>query len=203
MNWKTVINNQYSLSFTTGAALEAETVAIAKLKSNLVDWKDVRADVIEKNTLQARTESTLKKLYGEISRRLKHLSDQELALLISSDEKVQKQIIWLAICRHYKFISDFAKEVLYEYFENSRYQISLDDYDVYFNSKAEWNENLDGVSSLTKSKARQVLFKMMRECQITNDNKEILPQQLNNELRASILKGDADEIKLFPGEEGF
>lgn len=194
-------SNKYSLSFTTGAALEVETVAIAKLKSDLVDWKDVRAIVIEKNALQARTESTLKKLYGEISRRLKHLSDQELNLLISSDEKVQKQIIWLAICRHYKFIDDFATEVLYEQFANGRYKISLDDYDVFFNAKAEWNSNLDSISALTKSKARQVVFKMMRECRIINDNKEIIPQQLNDEFKTEIQKRNANEINLFPGAE--
>ena len=100
-------SSNYSLSFTTGAALLAETIAIAHLMMELGEWAEVKKVVLAQNTLQARTESTLKKLYGEISRRLKSLSDEEIALLATGDDEEQKQIIWLAICRHYTFIHDF------------------------------------------------------------------------------------------------
>jgi len=191
--------NTYSLSFTTGAALLVETVIIAKLRLELGDWTEVRKEVLEQNTLQARTISTLKKLYGEISRRLKNLSDEEIVLLATGDDAEQKQIIWLAICRHYTFIHDFTMEVIFEHFDRGRYLLTQDDYDAFFNTKAEWHSNLDSVSSLTKSKARQVVFKMLRECGVLNDHKEIAPQNLSDRLKDLIQHKEIEQIRLFPG----
>lgn len=196
-----MLKNKYSLSFTTGAALVAESIEIAKLKAQLHEWQLVRTHVLEENTLQARTESTLKKIYGEVSRRLKNLSEKELELLISIDEKEQQQLIWLAICRHYNFINDFSVEVLYEHFENGRYKVTKEDYDVYFNAKAEWNSNLDTASTQTRGKARQVMFKMLHECGLLNDNNEILAQNLGEKIKTSILSTDADRINIYPGVE--
>ena len=192
-------NSKYSLSFTTGAALLPETIAIAHLVVELGDWADVKKVVLAQNTLQARTESTLKKLYGEISRRLKNLNEEELALLATGNDEEQKHIIWLAICRHYVFIHDFAMEVIFEHFDRGRYPLMLDDYDAFFNAKAEWHSNLDNSSSQTKSKARQVLFKMLRECGVLNDHKEIVPQNLSDRLKDLIQNKDIEQIRLFPG----
>ena len=191
--------SKYSLSFTTGAALLSETIAIAHLWQELGDWAEVKAVVLAQNTLQARTESTLKKLYGEIARRLKNLNEEELALSATGNDEEQKHIIWLAICRHYTFINDFAMEVIFEHFDRGRYQLTLDDYDAFFNAKAEWHSNLDSLSSQTKSKARQVVFKMLRECGVLNDQKEIVPQNLSNRLKDLIRNKEIAQIRLFPG----
>jgi hypothetical protein len=192
-------NNNYSLSFTTGAALLSETIAVAHLWQELGDWAEVKAVVLAQNTLQARTESTLKKLYGEISRRLKNLNDEELTSLATGNDEEQKHIIWLAICRHYAFIHDFAMEVIYEHFDRGRYPLMLDDYDAFFNAKAEWHSNLDSISSQTKSKARQVVFKMLRECGVLNDQKEIVAQNLSDRLKDLIQNKEIEQIRLFPG----
>jgi hypothetical protein len=148
--------------------------------------------------LQSRTESTLKKTYGEISRRLKTLSNQELDLLISTDELEQRQLIWLAICRYYNFINDFSIEVLSENFENGRYKVSKDDFDMFFNAKAEWNSNLDHILLQTKYKARQVLFRIMTECFLLNENKEIQSQNLSEELKDIMFSNDKERLGIFP-----
>jgi hypothetical protein len=190
---------KYSLSFTTGAALISESIDVAVLKSKGNNWNEVKAYVLDNNTFQSRTMSTLIKLYGEISRRLKNLSDKEIALLATGDDEEQKQIIWLAICRHYTFIHDFTMEVIFEHFDRGRYQLMQDDYDAFFNTKAEWHSNLDSISSQTKSKARQVVFKMLRECGLLNDHKEIVPQNLSNRLKDLIQHKEIAQIRLFPG----
>ncbi|MCK5894354.1 MAG: DUF1819 family protein [Endozoicomonadaceae bacterium] len=170
--------NHYSLSFTTGSALIREAIDVAALKCELVDWAEVRAYVLEHNTFQSRTVSTLKKLYGEVSRRLQYLNDDKLSLLANGSESEQKQLLWLALCRRYSLISDFSVEVLSHQFEAARYTVTHDDYDAFFNAKAEWHDSLDGASTQTKSKARQVLFKMLRECGLINEHDEIVRQQI-------------------------
>lgn len=194
-----MIVDEYSFGFTTGAALLQESLIIARLQYEINDWAQVREDVLNKNLLQARTESTLKKIYGEVYRRLKHLSADESALLVAGSDQDQAQIIWLTICRQYKFIADFACDVIGEHYHRGRYQLLQEDYDAFFNAKAEWHSNLDSISNLTKSKARQVVFKMCRECGIINAQDEIVVQVLSDQLADLLRKNDAAALRIFPG----
>lgn len=191
--------NHYSLSFTTGAALVREAIDVAALKGELEGWASVKSYVLENNTFQSRTDSTLKKLYGEVSRRLQHLNDDELALLVSGNETEQKQLLWLALCRRYNLIKDFSIEVLSHQYGAARYSVSHEDYDAFFNAKAEWHDNLDGASIQTKGKARQVLFKMLRECGLINEHDEIVRQQIGPALLALIVNNNSEDLAVFPG----
>ncbi len=196
-----MVKNKYSLSFTTGAALIREAIDVAVLKCEHDDWAEVRVHVLEHNTFQSRTTSTLKKIYGEVSRRLQHLSDDELDLLASGTETEQKQLLWLAICRRYQLIKDFSIEVLGRQYSQARYVISYEDYDIYFNAKAEWHENLDASSDLTKRKARQVIFKMLRECGLINEQNEIVRQQLAPAILVLLHNNKMEDLNFFPGIE--
>lgn len=193
--------SKYSLSYTTGAALIREAIDVACLKSDLESWPDVKKHVLENNTFQSRTASTLSKLYGEVSRRLKHLSDDELSLLANGTESEQKQLIWLAICRRYSLIKDFSVEVLAHQYQAARYEVGHNDYDAFFNAKAEWHNNLDGASIQTKSKARQVLFKMLRECGLVNEHDEIVSQQVGPAVLALLNNNNMEDLNIFPGAE--
>jgi hypothetical protein len=192
-------NDKYSLSFTTGAALIQDSLDIAKLYLKEGDWTKVRETVLRDNTLQARTQSTLKKIYGEISRRLVHLSDEEVQLLADGDETQKRQWVWLAICRQYQFIYDFAVEVLVNNYNRSQYPLSHDDYDAFYHQKAEWHSNLDKASSATQSKARQVLFKMLRECGLINEQDEIVVQRLSPQLLYLLKEKQSADLGIFPG----
>jgi len=191
--------HKYSLSYTTGAALLRESVIVAGLYVEFEDWSAVRTRVIEGNSFQSRTMSTLKKLYGEISRRLRHLSTDEIRLLVKASDDEIKAIIWLAICRQYLFIKEFTTEVISSQYASSRFLLTHDDYDAFFNAKAEWDNNLDSASKSTKSKARQVLFKMLKECGLINEECEILKQHLNGLLTQLIVNENVDDLSVFPG----
>jgi hypothetical protein len=192
-------NDKYSLSFTTGAALIQDSLNIARLYLEEGGWANVRVAVLRDNTLQSRTQSTLKKVYGEISRRLANLSDEEIQLLVDGDEIQKKQWVWLAICRQYQLIYDFAVEVLVSNYNRSQYLVSHDDYDAFYHPKAEWHSNLDKASSATQRKARQVIFKMLRECGLINEQNEIVIQRLSPQLHYLLKQKKAAELGIFPG----
>lgn len=193
-----VSTSQYSLSFTTGAALIRESIVVAGLYLELRDWSAVRCKVLLENAFQSRTESTLKKLYGEVSRRLKLLTDDQLRLLATGSEAQAKALVWLAICRHYKFFYDFTIEVIVPHYEAARFLLTHDDYDAFFNAKAEWHDNLDSASRQTKSKARQVFFKMIKECGLIDHSNELQPQKIDKKL-IKILQASSNELRLYPG----
>ncbi len=154
---------KYSLSFTTGALLHHESVTLANLYHQYLDWAQVRAVAVAENSLQLRTLSSSKKVTNEIVSRLRLLTDAELAFLSDASSSDQALLLWIALCRRYNFLADFAAEVLRERYVTLKGTLSHEDYDAFFNRKAEWHPELENVTTATRSKARQVAFKMLRE----------------------------------------
>ena len=111
-----MVDTKYSLSFTTGALLYHESVKLAELYFDLGAWPTVRTQVLDQNLLQARTLSTAKKICREIISRLKLLTPDEMEILVDGTTQEQGHMLWLAVCKRYRFIFDFATEVLREKF---------------------------------------------------------------------------------------
>jgi hypothetical protein len=189
---------QYSMSFTTGTLFHQESVKIAELFLDTQDWKSVREIVLSENLLQARTLNTLKRVYREISSRLKKLHLDELDLLLSGTPQEQKHLLWLAVCRRYQFIADFAKEVLRERYISLKTDVSYEDFDIFFNKKAEWHEELDEIAPATRTKLRQTLFKMLREADLLTVNNMINPAILSARIINAIPQKDKQDILIFP-----
>tara|TARA_R110000782_G_scaffold254298_1_gene342642 strand:- start:687 stop:1280 length:594 start_codon:yes stop_codon:yes gene_type:complete len=192
-------DNKKKLSLTLRPAMIHESLIIAEEYNKFKDWTQVRDEVLSNNLLQARTASTLKTIYGEVSKRLKNLTDDEMSLMTESDTDV-KHLVWLAICRQYLFTYQFAVEVLSEYFDKSRFQLFTEDYIAFLNAKAEWHSNLDSITQQSRYKAQQIMFKMLVECGLVNEDKEILHQYLSPKLRELIQKTNVDDLGIFPGE---
>jgi hypothetical protein len=98
-------NDKYSMSFTTGSLFYLESVKLAELFIALEDWNAVRNKVLSENLLQARTQNTSKRVCREIISRLKTLTPLEIDLLINGSPQEQTYLLWIAVCRRYKFIN--------------------------------------------------------------------------------------------------
>lgn len=193
-----MVEAKYSMSFTAGGLLSHESVEVAKLYLNLANWLTVREKVLEDNILQARTQNTAKRIFREISSRLDLLTKEELEILAEGSYQEQIQILWLAICKRYKFIYDFAIEVIREKFLSLGMEVSFGDYDVFFNSKAEWHDELENLTEKTKNKARQVVFKILREAELLSKNNIIMPSILAHRVFESICNDDPLNLSIFP-----
>ena len=168
-------DDQYVLSFTAGALLHHESLTVADLLEELGDWETVRRRVMDDNLLQTRTPSASKRVFREVARRLEELTPAELALFRTGARQEQGHILWLAICKRYRFIYDFAVQVVREKFIRFDLDLSYDAYDVFFNNKAEWCPEVERVAESTRKKLRQVLFRMMREANLLTPDNQILP----------------------------
>ena len=100
------------MSFTRGPLFLQESLTLLELHKTHQDWKLVRKHAVEENALQTRTLTTLKNTCGEIISRLKHLTSAECAWILKASTQEQAYLLWVAICRRYAFIADFAVEVL-------------------------------------------------------------------------------------------
>lgn len=191
-------NDRYSMSFTTGSLFHRESVKLVALYLDLGDWNSVRDKVIAENLLQTRTLNTLKRVCREVISRLKTLSSGELELLIEGGHQEQAYLLWLAVCRRYRFIADFAVEVLRERFITLKADLTYEDFDSFFNRKSEWHSELDEITPTTRSKLRQVLFKILREADLLTANNMINAAMLSPRLLDVIPQGSRRDVLYFP-----
>lgn len=191
-------NGRYSMSFSTGSLLHHESVKLAALYLDLGAWNSVRDKVIAENLLQSRTLNTLKRVCQEIVSRLKTLNRGEIEFLVDANHQEQAWILWIAVCRRYRFIADFAVEVLREHYITLQTDLGREDFDAFFNRTSEWRTELNEISPATRSKLRQVLFKMLREADILTASNTINGTMLSPGLLAAISPGKRQDVLYFP-----
>ena len=191
-------NDRYSMSFTTGSLFHRESVELVALYLDLGDWNSVRDKVIAENLLQTRTLNTRKRVCSEIISRLRTLSPVEREFLVAGSHQEQAYLLWLAVCRRYRFIADFAVEVLRERYITLKCDLTHEDYDSFFNRKSEWHMELDEITPATRGKLRQVLFKILREADLLTTNNMIHAAMLSPTLLALIHQGSRSDILHFP-----
>lgn len=191
----------YSLSFTTGTLLHRESVIIAEQFLALHTWNAVRDSVVGQNLLQTRTLNTSKRFCQEIVSRLRTLDHSALELLVQGTLQEQGYLLWLGICCRYQFIADFAQDILHERFISLKTILTYDDFNAFFNQKAEWHEELERIQPATQAKLRQVLFKMLREAGLLTTDNHIIPVLLSPRLVSAVTRGNVQNLRIFPAFE--
>lgn len=186
------------MSFTTGSLFHRESMKLAVLYLELGDWNLVRDKIIAENLLQARTLNTLKRVCREIISRLKTLSAGELEFFVEGNHQEQGYILWIAVCRRYRFIADFAVEVLRERHITLKTDLTHKDFDVFFNQKSDLHSELDGISPTTRSKLRQILFRILRETDLLTANNTINAAMLSERLLEVITQDSNRDVLYFP-----
>jgi hypothetical protein len=195
-------NSTYNMSFTSGALLQQPSVLFAEIYSTLGDWQAARAKVLDGNLLQARTQNTAHRICREVIARLKSLSADQLAILAEGSAKDQAHVLWAAICKRYRFIHDFAVEVIHEKFLALDPDLAYADYDIFFNQKAEWHDELANIQPSTRAKLRQIVFRMLREAELLSRRNRILPVLLSPAVEKSVMDDPTLNLSIFPAETG-
>jgi hypothetical protein len=189
--------NTYSMSFTTGALLYNETITVAQLYHQLASWDAVRERVLADNRLQMRTTNAAKRIFQETASRLRQITPAQLDYLLTADRREQNYLLWLAFCQRYRFIYDFAVDVIREKFLRLDLDLTYDDYDIFFRNKAEWHPEVARVAETTRKKQRQFLFKILREAELLSDDGQILPVFLSPHLLHLITEDNPAHLAIF------
>lgn len=194
-------NDRYSMSFTTGSLFHRESVKLAALYLDYGDWGSVRDKVVAENLLQTRAQNTLKRVCREVISRLRTLSPGELEFLVGCIHQEQAYLLWLAVCRRYRFIGDFAIEVIRERYITFKADLTYDDFDSFFNRKSEWHLELDKITLPTRCKLRQVLFKILREADLLSSNNTINAAMLSPRFLEMVRQGGRRVVLYLPAFE--
>ena len=190
---------KYRLSFGTGNAYINESNLILKKYLENKDWRETEKYSIENNILQTNTLSSSKRIFREISLRLKSLSQHEQEFFIRSNYVDKSILIWISICRTYKFIGDFASMIISEKFSSYQLEIEYSDFNYFFEKQQVLHEELRTLKDSTRKKLRQVIFRIMKDLNIISKDKEITPLLHSLELK-EVTKSTRKDLKLFlPG----
>lgn len=191
-------NNKYLLSFTIGGLFYQESLVVVDLYCKCKSWNEVFTIIVQQNILQFRTDSTAKRVGKEIVGRLKTLTQEEIELLLKISSSEQKQLLFIGICRRYRFIYDFAKEVIRERYLSLKHNLPTEEFDIFYNQKEQWHEELEKIADSSKYKLKTVLYKILLEAEIIDKNKIIMPAMMNNKLISLIAKNNLDDLLIFP-----
>ncbi len=193
-------SSPYKMSFSTGGLFVNESVEVARLHGNGEDWKQTILRALDDGATSLPKVASNRRSLREIANRLSCLTDDERHFLTeSADRPEQEALLWLATCRAYRFVKEFALEVIQERYLSHRFDLPLGAFDHFFDAKAEWDDGLAGIRASTRLKLRQILFRILREAGIMDTTGRIRPAYLSARLKSLIMQHDPNDLLFFPG----
>ena len=188
----------YNMSFSSGGLFFNESIRTAEIYLENKDGKLVRDNVLNNNILQARTESSLKRITREVIYRLRLLTGNQVKLLVNGSRQEQNLLLWLSVCKRHEFIKDFAVEIMREKYLRFSYELTQQDYDIFYNHKSEWHPELEKLSETTRKKLRQVLIRIIREAGLVTSEGMIVPVFFTGDLAKVITKDNISWFNIYP-----
>lgn len=190
----------YKMSFSTGGLFLNESVEVARLHEAGEPWEDTIVTALTEGAASLPKTASQRRSLREIVNRLSALTDEELAYLAATDDRTDQQaLLWLAACRAYRFVWEFAVEVVRDRHLSYRLDLPLESFDLLWEEKAEWHDALNDISQSTRLKLRQVLFRMMREAGILSDDDTIQTAYLTPRVKSLIADTRRKDLAIFPG----
>jgi hypothetical protein len=191
---------EYKMSFSTGGLFLNESVEVARIHVPGERWESTMKRAMDEGATALPKSASNRRTLREISNRLLTLSDEERAFFVhEADRSDQQALLWLSTCRAYRFIREFAIEVIRDRYLSYQYELPLESFDILLDAKAEWDQGLASLSPSTRAKLRQILFRMMREAGIISQNGQIQAALLSVRLRNMIEDRVPADLAVFPG----
>ena len=161
------------MSFTSGGLLEKESLTFINAYFQTNSWDLASKNIKEKNLFQYRSLVATNRILQELKSRFSYLNKDALNLIASGFSNETQQILWFAICQKHSFILDFMKEVVREKYFMGQFELTNYDFDAFYNKKMLQYESLEKITDNSRAKLKQVLFKMLREVGILNNQNRI------------------------------
>jgi hypothetical protein len=191
-------SSPYKLSFTGASLSISESVKIAEVFLRLRDWGAVKSEVKGANLIQARTQSSIQRVYQELQPRLAQLSLEQIGLLVEGNPQEQKQLLWFAVCKRYEYIREFASEVVREKFLRLDFELNEFDYDAFYNRKADWHPELDQLKDTSRQKMKTRIFRMLLEAELITPENHIIPATLSQRVKDALAQDASMSYQVFP-----
>lgn len=180
-----------------------ESLMIAQVYQPGEPWTCARERLLAQRASSLPKLASQTRALREVYDRIGNLSIAERHyLLADADHAEQKAMIWLAVCRTYRFVYEFAVEVINERYQSWRLDLGHEVFDRFLADKAECNQSLTELSPSTCAKLRQVLFRILREAGLRSEDGRIQPVWLSGGMKRLIKESNLADLRIFPGNGG-
>ena len=194
---------KYRMSFSVGGLMLNESLVIAEAYQPGETWASARNRLLAQGTSSLPKLASQTRALREVYDRIGHLSNAERHYLSAeADRPEQQAMMWLAVCRTYRFVREFAVEVIAERYQSWRLDLGQGVFDRFLSEKAEIDPGLADLSPSTVSKLRQVLFRILREAGVTSVEGRIQPIWLSGRMTRMIEESAPADLRIFPGNGG-
>ena len=170
----------------------------ARLYQSSRDWAKVRAVINAENGLQARTVASAHRLAREVIQRLGELTEEEIDVLVDATAAERGHLLWVAACRRYDLIGEFAEEVLRERFLLMNPTLGPEIFDSFVQAKSLWHQELDGLAASTRQRLRSNLFLMLKEAGMMTEGRHIAQSVLSDRVSTLLTTRTPSDIRFFP-----
>jgi hypothetical protein len=133
--------------------------------------------------------------------RLSALTDPEIAILVESTAIERGHLMWVAACRRYRLVGEFAEEVVRERFLLLAPTLVAGDFDSFVRSKAVWHDELAEMAESTHRRLRSNVFLMLREAGLLSQAGQIVPTALSARVSDVLAESDLRDIRFFPTQD--
>ena len=137
----------YNLSFTAASLRPELARIVAECFLARGDWALAKEHILSTNALQCRSTSSAVRLERELRQRLED----------------RTAIAWLSICKHSRFVFEFAAEALRDKLVAHDPTLRPSDYESYVENKSLAHPGLARLTPSSKTKIRRVLLTMLTE----------------------------------------
>jgi len=110
--------------------------------------------------------------------------------------------MWVAACRRYALLGEFAEEVVREHMLLLTPSLRLQDFDSFTREKSLWHPELTALADTTRRKLRQNTFRMLREAGLLMDDGVIPTVFLSPRLEELLGTRDPSDLRFFPTTQG-
>ena len=191
------------MSFSVGGLMLNESLMIALSYRPDETWSSAKKRLLAEGASTLPKQASQIRALREVYDRIGYLSEAERKYLTDeADRPEQQALIWLAICRTYSFIYEFAVDVINDRFRSWRLDLDHEVFDRFLAEKAEYDLRLAELSSSTCAKLRQVLFRILREVGLRDAEGRIQPIWISGRLKRLIEESNPADLWVFPGNGG-
>jgi len=177
-------SHKYSLTFTAASLRPELARIVAETYLECADWEETHRRVLAGNLLQARNPASGVRMEREMRQRLQTLTREQLEISAGGSADSRAAIAWLSVLKLNPFVFAFAADALQDKLEAHDPVLRPSDYEEFIASESLMHSELQKLTPATKSKIRQVLFRMLREAGILAES----PQDFS--LRRALLPPD-------------
>lgn len=193
---------KYSAGIVKKPTFLRESIEVAALINQGLERHEVKSKLLSENILKITPQRRNVEISSAVLTRLSQLTSDQIQLMCNGSLEDRKQVVLLSILKSERLLRDFMNEVYLEKLYMSQRTLNDADINLFFNHKAETDDDVAKWKDVTIKKIKQVIKKILKELgylEINGKAALITPPIISDRFLKVLSGEDADIRRIFTG----